>query len=376
MTAIYPIPARWIPGGVCEPDGRNETALVRRWLSLAAGTRLRDVQGREVFVLTPGRRNRHEGPDVLEARLVIGAELREGPVECHLRPRDWIAHGHDTDPNYQGVILHVVRWVPPGYVTPRIPTVVLSDDGWEKPELCELTPATLQPDYRETLRTLAHRRWQRHQEQFRRGPVTRRRLLEACFRILGAGGNTAAWNALARALDPRVIRTCPAAAGGQYLADLARRSGLTFYRCGIRPAHRWSRRLPVAVALVDVLWKYSLPGAGEEGTFLHRLNQAIGPHCGVGLRVELAGNVWYPFLATQALNRGDWDLFRQVQVRWYALRLPYTYGELERRFRGILSPAEMRRFWVLQGLLALQRSHCRQRLCRACPLRGDHGRLE
>ena len=29
-----------------------------------------------------------------------------GAVELHLHQRDWAAHGHSTDPNYNGVVVH------------------------------------------------------------------------------------------------------------------------------------------------------------------------------------------------------------------------------------------------------------------------------
>ena len=57
----------------------------------------------------PGRPNPGAGPDFLDAVFVTDAgETLRGDVEVHVSARDWYAHGHHTDPNYNGVVLHVV----------------------------------------------------------------------------------------------------------------------------------------------------------------------------------------------------------------------------------------------------------------------------
>ena len=42
-----------------------------------------------------------------------GVGLVHGDVEIHLRQRDWQNHGHGTDPNYNGVVLHAALEVDP-----------------------------------------------------------------------------------------------------------------------------------------------------------------------------------------------------------------------------------------------------------------------
>ncbi|MEG1553150.1 MAG: DUF2851 family protein [Kiritimatiellia bacterium] len=64
--------------------------------------------GTPLTVLEPGVWNRVDGPDFHDALLSIGGILRRGDVELHLRPSDWDAHGHATDPAYANLILHVV----------------------------------------------------------------------------------------------------------------------------------------------------------------------------------------------------------------------------------------------------------------------------
>ena len=59
-------------------------------------------------ILFPGYHNKNAGPDFLEAKLRIGEILWVGNVEIHLKSSDWYTHGHEQDPAYDNVILHVV----------------------------------------------------------------------------------------------------------------------------------------------------------------------------------------------------------------------------------------------------------------------------
>lgn len=69
---------------------------------------LRTTDGRPVEVLKPGRIQRNSGPDLLDALLRIDGQLWAGTVEVHLRSSEWNAHGHQFDPAYENVVLHVV----------------------------------------------------------------------------------------------------------------------------------------------------------------------------------------------------------------------------------------------------------------------------
>ncbi|MHA6281235.1 DUF2851 family protein [Salinimicrobium sp. CAU 1759] len=71
---------------------------------------LKTVEGKIVQVISPGLHNELSGPDFFNARLLIGEQEWAGNVEIHLRSSDWYLHGHETDPAYDNVILHVV-WI-------------------------------------------------------------------------------------------------------------------------------------------------------------------------------------------------------------------------------------------------------------------------
>ena len=87
----------------------TEKQLARLWQRRAARSRaLRTERGNRIRVLYPGRPGVTAGPDFRNALLLVEDQgLVQGDVEVHLRQHDWRSHGHHTDPNYNGVALHV-----------------------------------------------------------------------------------------------------------------------------------------------------------------------------------------------------------------------------------------------------------------------------
>jgi hypothetical protein len=71
--------------------------------------RLTTVDGRPVKVLHPGFHNLEGGPDFRGAVVQIGEEpAKSGDIELDLRASGWRAHGHDRNPAFRTVILHVI----------------------------------------------------------------------------------------------------------------------------------------------------------------------------------------------------------------------------------------------------------------------------
>lgn len=64
--------------------------------------------GLPIRVLHPGIHNDNQGPDFLNAHIEIDGLEFHGHVELHIKSREWYLHGHQNDPNYNNVILHVV----------------------------------------------------------------------------------------------------------------------------------------------------------------------------------------------------------------------------------------------------------------------------
>jgi hypothetical protein len=69
---------------------------------------LATTAGEELQVISPGYYNTNQGPDFSDAKIKIGQTVWAGTVELHLLSSGWQQHGHDTDSNYNNVILHVV----------------------------------------------------------------------------------------------------------------------------------------------------------------------------------------------------------------------------------------------------------------------------
>ena len=74
---------------------------------LYAATSLATTDGRPVQVIDPGMQNTDAGPDFFNAKIKIDGTLWAGSVEIHDKSSDWLLHHHETDKDYDGVILHI-----------------------------------------------------------------------------------------------------------------------------------------------------------------------------------------------------------------------------------------------------------------------------
>lgn len=71
--------------------------------------RLKSLDGRSVRILHPGFLNREGGPDFRGAVVQFDdAPAVSGDIEVDLRSAGWHAHGHDRNPAFAKVILHVI----------------------------------------------------------------------------------------------------------------------------------------------------------------------------------------------------------------------------------------------------------------------------
>jgi len=72
------------------------------------GRELFTTTGKSIVIKSLGIHNFHSGPDFFNGRLSIDNQDWAGNIEMHLKSSDWFLHGHDDDPAYDNVILHVV----------------------------------------------------------------------------------------------------------------------------------------------------------------------------------------------------------------------------------------------------------------------------
>lgn len=90
---------------------------------------LKTTKNQLIEVNNVGRQNVNTGADFFNGQLRIDNQLWAGNIEIHVKSSDWYVHGHETDKNYDNVILHVV-WEHDAQVfrkdNSEIPTLELS----------------------------------------------------------------------------------------------------------------------------------------------------------------------------------------------------------------------------------------------------------
>ena len=96
------------------------------------------TDGQTIEIIDAGLHNRNAGPDFFNAKIRINGTLWVGNVELHLRSSDWQRHGHQTDPAYNSVILHVAE---------DVDAEVVTADGRRPPQLQLPIPATVRANY-------------------------------------------------------------------------------------------------------------------------------------------------------------------------------------------------------------------------------------
>ncbi len=104
---------------------------------------LRTTGGDPVEIIDPGTYNTDGGPDFRFACLRIGDTVLFGDIEIHTTSRVWFQHGHQHDPRYNSVVLHVV--LQPDLLTGTLQRA----DGTTLPEL--VLAAHLDGSFREHL---------------------------------------------------------------------------------------------------------------------------------------------------------------------------------------------------------------------------------
>ena len=305
----------------------------------------------KVRVLYPGRANGGVGPDFIGAALMGEKGMVRGDVEVHLSSRDWRAHGHHRDPQYDNVVLHVVMV---DDAPSHIPSLVLGPPAGEDPLPCPRNaPLPI-------LVRLGEERFRAKGQRLlgmaeARGPG--QALYEGVMEALGYSRNQGPMVALARLLPLAVLEgEGPSALEGRLREGAGKIPGWEL--SGARPTNHPFVRLR---AMAGLIFRY------REGGLLEGLRSAMAlaksasqveaglivPGLGRARAAAIAVNVLLPFCNAR-------ELFLDYPLR--------EESGLVRQMREQLGLGPLSLACQEQGLLRLYQAFCREGGCGECPL--------
>ncbi|MGE0601635.1 MAG: DUF2851 family protein [Dehalococcoidia bacterium] len=357
----------------------SEAALAARWAAGIPGP-LRLEDGRRLQVIFPGVPGGGPGPDFTGAILDAGGDYLRGAVELHLLASGWRAHGHQTDPAYESVVLHVVgandtgapltshasgRLIPvfvmppeqPGFPPPFAPPCTVSVRAGLDP-----IPAL----ERLGLRRLRIKSARIAPLVAARGPA--QALYALLLETLGGPANRAAFAGLASELPlARLLEVVAAAEASRSLAFSAHLKGRlgAVSSARTRPAAAPARRLESAGHLLARLWPANSPPIFPPGVGpgIHP-REFQGPGIGRSLAIECLVNAVLPV----AIASGEWSE-PEAEAAFLALASPGTYGRLRPLEAWLASPTKpFASAARLQGGLLLHADYCTRGMCGRCPL--------
>jgi hypothetical protein len=378
-----------------------EEQVVSLWLeATAARSSFACTRGEAVTIVSPGVRNRFEGPDFLDARLIIDGVERRGDIEIHTREEDWRAHGHHRDPRYGTVVLHVVLYAgrAAAGAPPHIPVVELCTQlGRPMRAVWSDAPSRSVPACRTRAHLVPSRvaaaavalasarrfaakvdraasRMQALHSLLDAGAACRQVLYEHLVRALGYGGNEDAALALARIVP--LARLAREGGTAQLDAEAAR---AFWHRAGVRPGNAMHLRLAwlaaVAHRLDDPTWHARLQRAVVRDAHAARSDevpQLFAPpeavrmlHPGPERIAEILTNAVAPVTAAWARQTGDVVLAQAAAVL-YAERRPAPANAITRRLGPVLGISTPMRTGEQQGLLAIWNDLCTAGRCGEC----------
>ena len=375
------------------------------------------VDGRALRVVNPGRPGLGAGPDFLDAVVEIDGMTVRGDVELHVRSSGFRAHGHDRDPAYDGVALHVVFRADDGAETGlsngcRAPVAAFApwfdtrrdelqrwlgaEALWQEP--CRDAVWRLGEDeVRGALREAGRRRF-RARVQGLRSQVAEageeETLWRGLFDVIGVGGDREGYRRLAAAFPASLARELVAAHDGEeassllasamvYVAGLGEASDLPAglpapLRPAVassgRPANRPERRLRGIAALfvrghraLAPLVRESVAKAPSVKALVTawQVSQRGLALIGPDRAREIVLNLVLPFVASDAV------LGERAAALVDELGAAPAYGKtafLESNLRSAAGKRLVRRAVEQQGLLAFLGEWCSRGGCGRCPL--------
>lgn len=388
-----------------------EAVVARIWNDGLCSRELRTTDGQRVAIVYRGVWTHSNGPDFCDAMIEIAGHLVTGSVELHVVSRDWFAHGHQENPAYDDVVLHVVLQDDAGRAAHGpdgnpIPTVVLEPFLTRRIEqlLTEIpvvnlgaigTTAclpTLAGGRTDEIHLLLQRAgWERMQEKQMRlqqeflflppGEVLYRSLLDSLGLVANRAGMLEVANRAPLADLESAVRQA-GVAGAQTLLMLAGGfhpdsppGGPKWNLNRVRPLNHPSRRLASMASLaagcrdlglLATFLQLPLDGGKSWDRWLSSVNPAIG----ASRRHQIMINSLAPFLAAYAEANGDEELLEAAHVQWERIPGKVDDDIARKTLRQITGG---QRFPIklaleVQGLHRIGRLGCANLRCFECPV--------
>ncbi|MBK1791917.1 DUF2851 family protein [Persicirhabdus sediminis] len=86
----------------------GELELQSQWFAGAFGREFTTTEGKTVKIIQFGQWNHGAGPDFLHAAVQVDDQLLHGAIEIDLGAENWQLHGHQKNPAFDSVVLHLV----------------------------------------------------------------------------------------------------------------------------------------------------------------------------------------------------------------------------------------------------------------------------
>ncbi|MBU0528987.1 DUF2851 family protein [bacterium] len=357
---------------VSEPANLYEIDLVKQWLNISPGTTINTINAGKIIVINAGMHNKHEGPDINDAILIINDRVVKGPVECHICTSDWYKHGHNENPAYQSVILHVVRKLNKRIVAPTIPTILLKP-GIYNSNWCSLNNINKSPYLVDIILHYGNNRWLEKINSYNGYHDSQKQLIKLLisrsFKILGVGGNEKQFTELANNINYEKFQCLTMQEGEKYLWDAGILLKIGWVKRGIRPAQQPQNRMKLATELIHYFSNCDFDRLPRASKVKILFATDCPSAAGIGIQTEMLGNILIPFYAARALYLNKIEDYQNYYESWNHLKLSNTYNKYRKRYRAILHSTQLKSFSTLQGLIEIDNNWCSKNLCHICPLK-------
>ena len=343
---------------ISEPNQLLELSFIKYWENLKPGTVIKDRSGDFLIIYSPGRRNNNEGPDFLNALIWINGEAKKGDVELHVHESSWITHNHGANSRYNNVILHGVGSFAKSPVL-KIPTVLLDLNQEKENQICAIPNQLFSNIQLNVLIEMGIYRWNEKVNLFHGNNEERKKIyfIETLVNF-GSGENRNLYREMGTSLYSKLKKENVKQNWITRFMDCSKK--FKWHKAGIMPS-----RHPQFIMDGIAKLTYDLFNNESNQIPLNKIFNIFKRYrFGQVSWVEWCGNVYYPFQA--GYSPKCFDIYIE---KWFGLKLPGIYGEVNRVFGGKLTKDQMKSYPIAQGILQLKKHYCSGWHCSVCKVK-------